>query len=79
MLIKIVNADGTPAIDAVLMVAQAPVAMPDIGMVADNMGAVHFNPPIIGTYELSIFYQGSEWKEALHIAENSQEHTIVLH
>lgn len=79
MLLKIVKADGTPASDAVVMIANAPVAVPDIGMVADPMGIVEFVPPSKGAYEFSIFYEGSEWKELLEVVEDKKEHTVILY
>ncbi len=55
--LQLLRADGQPAADALVSVAAAPGAMPDLGLVADAAGRLSIDGPA-GAYSLSIWLDG---------------------
>ncbi|MBK9133596.1 MAG: hypothetical protein IPM15_04370 [Betaproteobacteria bacterium] len=68
MEVQLLRADGAPAADALVAVADAPVAMPDLGLVADAEGCVSIEVPVAGRYVLSVFSDGREQRLACDLA-----------
>lgn len=75
--LQFVRADGTPAADALLSVAGAPVPMPDLGYVADAAGRVSIDGPA-GNYTFSIWLDGSERLVQCELSPQSGVHLIRL-
>lgn len=75
--LQIVRADGTPANDALLCVAGAPVPMPDLGHVADAGGRVSIDGPT-GHYVFSIWLDGSERRVRCELRTHSAVHVVRL-
>lgn len=59
----ILQADGRPAAGAVVSIADAPVPVPDLGLVADAEGRLHLAVGAAGRWRLSIWHRGHgfEW------------------
>jgi hypothetical protein len=75
--LQLVRADGTPAADALLSVAGAPVSMPDLGHVADAAGRVSIDGPA-GNYSFSIWLDGSELRVQCELSPQSAVHVVRL-
>jgi len=58
MDLQILLADGRPAAGALVAVAEAPVPVPDLGLVADAAGRVHLPVPAPGRWCLRIWHAG---------------------
>ncbi|MGJ7497931.1 hypothetical protein ACSFA8_23030 [Variovorax sp. RT4R15] len=75
--LQVVRANGTPAADALLSVAGAPVPVPDLGYVADAAGRVSIDGPA-GNYTFSIWLDGSERLVQYELSPQSGVHLIRL-
>lgn len=75
--LQLVRADGTPAADALLSVAGAPIPMPDLGYVADAAGRVSIDGPA-GNYSFSIWLDGSERRVQCELRPQTAIHVIRL-
>ena len=58
MELQILLADGQPAAGALVAVAEAPVAVPDLGLIADADGRVRLPVPAAGRWGLRIWHAG---------------------
>ena len=76
MELQLLRADGTAAADALVSVAEAPVSMPDLAMVADAQGRVSIEPPVAGRFVLSVWIDGREHRLRCDLAPNMT--SIVL-
>jgi hypothetical protein len=74
----ILRADGTPAADALVSVADAPAAVQDIGHVADAAGRVSIDVPMGGSYLLSIWHEGREQRLRCELGTGSGTTTFRL-
>lgn len=76
--VHILRADGTPAADALVSVADAPAEVQDIGHVADAAGQVSIDVPVAGSYLLSIWHDGREERLRCELGTGSGTTTIHL-
>lgn len=74
----ILRADGTPAADALVSVADAPAEVQDIGHVADASGRVSIDAPVAGSYLLSIWHDGHEQRLRCELGSGSHPTTVRL-
>lgn len=75
--VQLVRADGTPAADALLSVAEAPASMPDLGHVADAAGEVAIDGPA-GRYTFSVWLDGAERRVQCELGANADVQRIRL-
>jgi hypothetical protein len=76
--LRILRADGTPAADALVSVADAPASVQDIGRVADADGEVSIDVPVAGSYLLSIWHDGHEQRLRCELGMGSNATTLRL-
>lgn len=65
--LRLLRADGTPAADALVSVAQAPQPVPDLGLVADGDGRLVLDAAVAGPHVLSVWVDGHAHTLALRI------------
>lgn len=75
--LQLLRADGTPAADALVSVADAPAAMPDLGLVADAAGEVAIDGPA-GRYTLSVWVDGGEQRVQCELRPGTAAQRITL-
>jgi hypothetical protein len=76
MELQLLRADGSPASDAIVSVAEAPSPMPDVAAVADAAGRVSIDPPVSGDYLLNIWLEGRNYRMTCRLAPNGG--TVVV-
>ncbi|MCY7316515.1 MAG: hypothetical protein LH480_13100 [Rubrivivax sp.] len=78
MELQFLRADGTPAAGALVGMAQAPVSMPDLAMVADAKGRVCIELPVSGHFVLSVWAGGREHRLPCELAPGAGSRVLRL-
>lgn len=78
MDLQFLRADGTPAAEAIVSVAEAPVSMPDLAMVANAEGSIGFRPPVPGRFVLSVWVDGRAHLVPCELTPRSTRLTLRL-
>jgi hypothetical protein len=78
MELQLLRADGSPAAEALVAIAEAPVSMPDLAMVTDAEGRISMWPPVAGRFTLSVWIDGSEHRLPCELAPGAGSRVLRL-
>ena len=78
MNLHIRTAEGRPAAGALVSIAEAPVSVKDLGLVADDAGVVQLHAPASGRWMFSIWFAGKQDLVSIALAPELGRQTITL-